>query len=76
MSDGSDINNEDIHGYIATAKDQGSLNDLLMQARVMNETIELGLWQDYYQQKGTQLGGMIAQQGKQVAKQGEQLDQG
>ena len=76
ISDESD-DDGDIHAYIAIAKNQGFLNELLKEARVMNEIA--GLWQDYYQQKGTQLGGVIAKQGEQlnrVAKQREQLDQG
>ena len=71
ISDGSD-DDGNIHAYIATAKKQGSLDELLMQARIMNGTAGSGLWRDYYQQKGTQSEGVVDV----VAKQGEQLDQG
>ena len=60
MSDsGSNVDEKDIHAYIATAKNQGPLDELLKQARIMNGTVGSGLWQDYYQQKGTQSGGVV-----------------
>ena len=47
----SDESNDDenIHAYITTAKKQRFLNELLMQARIINEIAKSGLWRDYYQ---------------------------
>ena len=63
---GSDVDDEEVHAYIAAAKEQGSLNELLKLARTQPGRVGSGLWQDYYDQRRTQSGGVIAEQGEQV----------